>query len=178
MGRISESDALERDDGQSSTSRERDTEPQAFNYIDATAWSRRLVPHHLRHRAVSVDVSTPATEYTPGQSVPFVVTMRNLLPIPITVAVRSPVRWTWSVDGHVEASHVDRHDPPDRRAGFAFSRGERKQFRRRWDGMFQVSDVEWELADPGEYTIGAGLNVDDAPGRGLYDETTVRIVPE
>jgi len=76
--------------------------------------------------------------------VPFVVTMRNLLPIPITVGVRSPVRWTWSVDGHVEASHVDRHDPPDRRAGFEFSRGERKQFRKRRDGMFQVSDVEWE----------------------------------
>lgn len=179
MRRIYESDAVHRDDDDPHTPRERDdVSPRSFRSIDAAAWSRRLLPTALRNRAISVDVSTPESAYPADTPVPFTVTMENALPIPVTVAVRSPIRWTWSVDGHVEASHVDRHDPPDQQTGFEFSRSERKRFRKRWDGMFQVTDVEWEAAGPGEYTIGAGLNVENADKRGLYDEVTVTLRPD
>lgn len=179
MRRIYESDALRRDDDEPHTPRMReDAEPQSFRSINAAAWSRRLVPASLHRWAISVDVSTPEPAYRVGTPIPFSVTMKNAFPMPVTVGVRSPIRWTWSVDGHVEAAHVDRHDPPDQRTAFEFDRGERKQFRKRWNGMFQIGEAEWERADPGEYTIGAGLNVDDAAGSGLYDETTVTIRPE
>lgn len=178
MRRIYESDAVRRDDEDPSSLRERDdVSPQTFRSIDAGAWSRRLLPARLRHWAISVDVSTSRSEFPAGTPVPFTVTMKNPLPMPVTVAVRSPIRWTWSVDGHVEAARVDRHDPPEVATGFEFDRGERKRFSKRWDGTFQVADAEWERAGPGEYTIGAGLNVADAPGKGLYDETTVRLRP-
>jgi len=150
--------------------------PQSFRAIDTTAWSRRLVPTRLRHWSISVDVSTPRSEYSIGEMVPFAITMKNALPIPITVATRSRLLWRWDVDGLTEASHVEVHDATGDAGGFAFDRGERKRFRKRWDGMFRVSGSEWEPATPGEYTIGAGLNVDDAADRGLYDETTIRLV--
>ncbi|PSP34178.1 hypothetical protein BRC64_01420 [Halobacteriales archaeon QH_10_67_22] len=155
-----------------------DTTPQSFASVDATVWSRRLLPHWVRRAAVSVEVSTPRSTVPVGSQVPFTVTMDNALPVPVTIPVRSRRLWTWSVDGHVEAARVDLPDPPSEHTGFEFGRGERKQFDKRWDGMFQVSGDEWEPADPGEYTIGAGLNVDDAPRKGLYDETTVTLRPK
>jgi len=179
MRRIYESNAVHRDDEDPHAPGERDdVRPQAFRSIDAGAWSRRLVPNRLRYRAISVDVSTPREEYAAGTRIPFAVTMKNAFPFPVTVATRSRILWQWDVDGAVEASRVDVHDPPEGSVGFEFDRGERKQFRKTWDGLFRVSDSEWEEAAPGEYTIGAGLNVDDAAGKGLYDATTVRILPE
>jgi hypothetical protein len=176
MRRIYDSSALHRDDEEPASPRERDdVEPRTFRSFDAGMFTRRLLPTRLRHAAISVSVSTPRDSYPVGESVPFEVRMKNALPMPVTIAVDSPVRWTWSVDGHVEASRVDRHDPPDQRTAFDFDRGERKRFRKRWNGSFQVGDREWEHATPGEYTIGAGLNVADPASRGLYDETTVRL---
>jgi hypothetical protein len=178
MRRIYESEALHRDDEDPHTPNgEEKTRPQAFRSIDAGALSRWLVPDRLRHRAISVEVSTPQSAYPVGSRVPFTVEMRNAMPFPITVATLSPLLWNWSVDGLSEASHVDPYDAPGERGGFAFGRGERKQFRKRWDGMFRTGETEWERADPGEYTIGAGLNVDDPRESGLYDETTVRLDP-
>jgi hypothetical protein len=179
MRRIYESSALVRDDDDPHAPSEgdRETSPQAMRSIDGTAWSRRLVPNWLRYRAVSVDVSTPRREFHPDETVPFRVTMENALPIPVTVAVESPVLWTWHVDGLREASHVPA-DPPDERRGFRFGRSERKVFTRRWRGSFRVAEDEWEPAEPGEYTVGAALNVPDAAGKGLAAETTVRLLPE
>lgn len=176
MRRIYESTALTRDDDDPGTPREReDVSPQSFRSLDADAWSRRLVPARLRRWAISVEVSTPREQFPAGSRVPFTVTMRNALPAPVTVGVRSPRLWTWSVDGHVDAAHVSRHDPPDERTGFEFDRGERKVVRKHWDGMFQVADDEWARADPGEYTIGVALDVADARNAGLADETTVTL---
>lgn len=178
MRRIYESDALSRDDGQFSPTEQSSSErPQAARSINGSAWSKRLVPHSIRRRAISVRVSTRQTEVEPETPIPFTVTMKNALPIPITITTRSPIRWTWSIDDAPEASRTSRRDPPDRTGKLHFDRGERRQFRRRWSQLFQVSDREWEPAEPGEYTISAALNVDNAKRRGLYDETTVRITP-
>lgn len=180
MRRIYESAALRRDDDDPFAPGENDeTErPQAMRSVPGGLLSRMLVPGWLRDRAVSVTVETPRETFPAGASVPFRVTMKNALPVPIAIPTRSPLLWTWTVDGLPEASHVAVHDPPDERRYFRFDRGERKQFGRRWSGSFRVSDSEWEPADPGEYTLAVALDVDDAAARGLTDETTVRIGSE
>lgn len=179
MRRIYESDALHRDDDDQFAPNRRRSEStlQAMRSVNSTALSRWLVPDGIRRRAVSVDVSTPRTEFALGATVPFRVTMRNAMPFPITFRTRSPVLWTWDVDGVTEASRVSMRDPPDEPGELRFGRGERKRFERRWEQLFRVSPSEWEGVEPGEYTIGAGLNVDGAREKGLYDEATVRVVP-
>lgn len=180
MRRIYESDALGRNDDDQFSPNERDAADrlQSMRSVSGTTLSRRLVPHWLRHRAISVEVSTPRIEYSPGEAVPFRVTMGNSMPFPITFRTISPLLWTWHVDGVAEASHVPLRDPPDESGEFRFGRGERKRFTKRWEQMFRVSEGEWKPAGPGEYTIGAWLNVEDPAEKELYGETTVRVVPE
>lgn len=104
--------------------------------------------------------------------------MANTMPFPVTFRTRSPILWTWEIDGATEAARVSIRDPPDEPGEFRFGRGERKRFEKRWEQLFRVSASEWEPVEPGEYTIGAGLNVDSAVEKELYDETTVHIVPD
>lgn len=179
MRRIYESGALRRDDDRFTPS-ERDSpdRPQAMRSVNGTALSRRLVPDWVRRRAISVEVSTPRAEFSLGEPVPFRVTMGNSMPFPIVFRTNSPLPWTWEVDGVSEASHVSLRDPPEESGEFRFGRGERKRFTKRWEQMFRVSESEWEPVGLGEYTIGAGFNVENASKKGLYDETTVRVVPE
>lgn len=177
MRRIYDSEAIERDDDEPFKPRERDREhePQSFRYVNASVWSDRLVPHILRRRAVSVSVSTPAEEFECDSEIPFVVKMRNSLPVPLTLKTRSPLVWTWSVDGLREASRVPLQDPPQEVSRFKFDRGETRTFRKSWSGMFRVSEREWEPASPGEYTISVAINTDNAEAAGLTDETTIRL---
>lgn len=178
MRRIYESGALHRDDDDGFSPNERRSENrlQAMRWVNATALSRRLIPDWLRSRAVSIDISTPRTEFPLGEPVPFRVTMANSMPFPITFRTVSPILWTWHVDGLDEASRVPLRDPPNKTGEFRFDRGERKRFRKRWPQTFRTSKTEWEPVEPGEYTIGAGINVANSSKRGLSTETTVRIV--
>lgn len=179
MRRIYESDALRRDDEPfTPTRRDRSVRIQAMRSVNSTRLSRRLTPQRLRYRAISVEISTPKTEYPIGDAVPFTVTMRNPLPVPIVIPTQSPIQWTWHVDGATEASHISLHDPPDERGELVFDRGERKRFTRRWEQLFRVSKSEWEPADGGTYTIGAEINVDNPEEAGLTAETTVRLLPD
>lgn len=177
MRRIYESPALGRDDDDPFAPGTEDAEPRAMRSVNGGTLSRLLLPARLGDRALSVAVSTPQAEYPERGSIPFTVTMKNALPVPISVRTESPVLWTWTVDGAREASRVPVRDPPDEAGVFEFDRGERKQFRRRWDQLFRVSDSEWERADPGTYTIAAEINVGDPETRGLSGTTTVQIVP-
>ena len=174
MRRIHESSALHRDDDEPLVPSEGGTRGQAFRSVDSTALSRWLVPEWLCRRAVAVDVSTPRTEYRTGATIPFTVTMENAMPFPVAITTRSRVLWQWTVDGLPAASRVD-PDHADESGVFAFARGERKQFRKRWDGRFQVAEREWADAGPGAYAIGARINA-GGQDEGLGDETTVRIV--
>jgi hypothetical protein len=171
MRRIYESGALQRDDEEPFAPGERNHSPQALRSVDGTAWSRRLVPRSVRLYALSVAVDAP--DRVDGPAVPFVVTMSNALPIPVAVETQSPRLWEWHVDGLPRASHVDSVSGEPRT--IRFDRGETKRFRRRWDRRFRVSETEWEPAPPGEYTLGAGLNVAGAAEHELENETTVRI---
>jgi hypothetical protein len=172
MRRIKDA-ARRRDDGVPNGPAERASRPQSARSIDGRAWSDRLLPMWVRDRAVSVDVTAPATTVPTGATVPFVVTMTNRLPVPVTVPTNSPRPWTWDVDGLPEASQVD--SVPSDGGVLQFDRGERKRFRRRWDQRFQVDADRWEPASPGEYTIGAGLSVTNPAERGLYAAVTVHL---
>ncbi|MHC3437817.1 hypothetical protein ACYJ1Y_06845 [Natrialbaceae archaeon A-gly3] len=178
MRRIYESGAVRRDDDEPFTPAEDDErrEPQSFRSLPGGLLSRLLLTDRLREWAISVDVSTPREEYPVGSVVPFRVTLKNALPLPVTISTRSPIVWTWSLDGLTEASHVRVLDPPAEPRQFTLSRGERRRFTRRWDGMVRVSETEWVPAEPGEYTIRAELNVENPDERGLTAETTVRLV--
>lgn len=177
MRRIYESQALSRDDDDPFAPSEQDgsDRPQAARSINSTALSDALIPSKLRQWAISCSISTPRSEYHVGTSVPFTVTMKNAMPFPITIPTRSPRFWVWSVDGSIEASQVPVRDPPEEVGRFRFNRGERKQFKKRWNGMFRVSKREWQPAPPGEYRIEAALNVEKATHKGLSSETTVRL---
>lgn len=176
MRRIYDSRALDRADDDPYRPNERDVreKPRAARNVPVQALSDALVPTWLRYRAVSVSVSTPEPSYPPLTAVPITVTMKNTSPFPVTIRTRSPVVWTWHVDGYPEASHVQTAEP-SRSGEFQFDRGERKRFTRRWDQLFRISDSEWVECAPGEYTVGAAINVPDAEENGLADETTVRI---
>jgi len=177
MRRIYESDALKRDETEPLTPRERERQeqPQTFRSIESSAWSDRLLPNRIRRGSVSIRLATPDRTFEQGSSIPFEITMKNSLPIPVSIETRSPLLWTWTVDGHVEASHVSLRDPPDRTGKLYLDRGERKTIRRNWSGMFRISEREWEPADPGEHTIRAQINVENPEQSNLRDETTVRI---
>ncbi|MXV60794.1 hypothetical protein GS429_01645 [Natronorubrum sp. JWXQ-INN-674] len=179
MRRIYESGALHRDDEHfTPNKRDRSYRPQALRSLNSTRLSRSLLPNRFGYRAISISVSTPREEFASDTAIPFQVTMKNTLPVPVTVPTNSPVLWTWDVDGTTNASRVPLHDPPEESGAFVFDRGERKQFTKGWQQLFRVSESEWEPAEPGEYTIGAEVNVDNADKKGLRGTTTVRIVPE
>lgn len=176
MRRIYESDALGRDDDDpfSPGEREERARPRAMRSVPAAKLSRWLTPKGLRHRAVSVRVSTPQPAYPVGERVPFLVEMHNALPFPVSLETRSPLLWSWSVDGHREAELAP-EEPPEEPGRLSFERGERKRFRRSWNGLFRVSDREWEEAERGEYTLSAAINVDSPDRAGVTDSTTVRL---
>lgn len=158
---------------------ERDDRPrrQSAQSVDESLFSRWFVPQRVCRWGISVSITTPRTEYPLGTAVPFEVRMANELPFSVTLSTRSPILWNWTVDGLAEASHVEQYDPPDEAGKLHFGRGEHKRFTGRWPQRFRVSKREWEPATPGEYTLGAAVNVDDADGR-LSDAVTIRLVSE
>lgn len=177
MRRIYESDALERDDEEPLAPRERqrETKPQSFRSISGSAWSDRLLPHRVRRWAVTVDLTAPNQSIGQGEDIPFQFTLKNRLPMPVTIRTDSPRLWTWTVDGVQSASHVSLERPPAETNKLKLDRGERRRIRRNWSGMFRVSKREWEQAERGEHTLRAAINVADPEADNLTDETTVYI---
>ena len=86
MRRIYESDALDRDDEDPFRPGGSDREkPRAARTLPVGTLSEALFPKWLQHRSISVDVSTPRDVYEAGETVPFVVTMKNAMPFPVSV---------------------------------------------------------------------------------------------
>lgn len=177
MRRIYESDALRRDEGPFSPT-ERSPEdhgPTAARSIPSTWLSDRLLPQAVHRWAIRLSISTSRRRYAAGKTIPFTVTLRNEMPFPVSIPTRSPLLWRWAVDEHTEAATISTVNPPDRPGRLALDRGERIRIRREWDQRIQVSPHEWEAVDPGSYTLGAWLNVDDVEGSRLADEVEISI---
>lgn len=142
--------------------------------VNWTSASHALMPTSLRHRSVAVSVETDREIYAEDDPVTLEVTMRNRLPIPVALETASPVLWSWAIDGVPEASRYD-DGTPDEAGLFRFDRSERKVFTRTWHQRFRESEREWTRAGRGEFTVTAGVNVEDALEKCLADETTIRI---
>lgn len=175
MRRIYESRALERADEDPFIPESDSGDERGSRTIDWTAFSHAFTPLALRHRGITVDVSTDKRRYEPSEGVEITVEFHNRLPFPIRIRTESPNRWYWAVDGRRNASQVPRA-VPDRPAVFSFARGERKRFRREWPQRIRVADDEWVPVDPGTYTIAVGIARSDADDRGLVDRTEIEIV--
>jgi hypothetical protein len=65
--------------------------------------------------------------------------------------------------------------PPVKTNKLRLDRGESRQIRRNWSGMFRISKREWEPAEDGEHTIRVAVNVAEPERANLFDETTVQI---
>ncbi|MFP4627840.1 MAG: hypothetical protein ACLFMX_02500 [Halobacteriales archaeon] len=177
MRRIYRSSALKRDDDDPFSPREagRRERPRAARSLPARWLSRRLVPRWLADRALSVSLEVPSQEVPTRTPVRFAFRVSNAAPFPVILPTRTSAVWEWEVDGLPEASAID-DDPDDATAGeFVIDRGQRVRIDRLWNGMFKVTADEWEWAEPGEHTIRARLNVDDAAARGLEAEATVTV---
>lgn len=173
MRRIYESGALEYDDEDPHAPKRTGDDDPGARTIDWDAASHALLPQWLRRWAVDVAVETDREVYGVDEPVNFEVRFVNRIPFPISIPTDSPVRWTWSIDGLDEASHVADH--PERAALLRFGRRERKVFRRNWPQRFRLSASEWEEADRGEHTLAVQVNAPDAAGKGLVAETSFRI---
>jgi hypothetical protein len=176
MRRIYESDALDRDDDDpfSPTERDERVRPTAVRSLPVERLSRALLPHRVRCRAVTVSVSTPRDSYERGEPVPFLVELHNTAPFPVSLRTRSPLLWSWYVDGHREAE-LSPEEPTDDGGRLTFTRGERKRFSRTWNGLYRVTPTEWEEPDRGEYTLSVAINVADSVRSAVTDTTTLRI---
>jgi hypothetical protein len=173
MRRIYESRALEYDDDDPYSPKRTADDDRTRRAIDWASASHALVPRTLRPRAVGVSVETDRQRYGTDETVHFRVSFRNLVPFPIALRTDSPVRWTWSIDGVDEASHVTNY--PDDASLFRFSRSETKTFERSWSQRFRESARTWEPAAPGEYVLAVRVNASGADEKGLTGETTFTI---
>jgi len=177
MRRIYESRALHRDgEDPFAPAEDDDRAEKSRSAIDWDAASHALVPTALRNRAVEVSVETDRKTYAVDEPVAFRVTLRNRIPFPVALKTRSPVLWSWAIDGVREASHVREASPPDRPGLLSFDRSERKIFERRWLQRVRTAVDEWSPVGPGEYALSAAINVADAEAKDLAAETTVRVV--
>ena len=173
MRRIYDSGALEYDDEDPHAPKRRGDGDPGPRTIDWDAASHALLPQRLRRWAVDVDVETDRDVYGVDEPVNFEVRLVNRIPFPVSIPTASPVRWTWSIDGLDEASHVVDH--PERADLLRFGRRERKVFRRNWPQRFRLSACEWEGAERGDHTLAVRVNAPDAAGKGLAAETSFRI---
>jgi hypothetical protein len=169
MRRIYESEALSRDDDSPFVPGDEDGS-RFYRSINWENASHALVPRSVRPLAIDVSIETDQERYAPDQPVAFRVEFRNRFPIPISLATRSPVRWTWSLDGLRQASRVER-PVPDEGGTFRFHRAERKRFSRQWSQRFRESESEWVPAEPGEHTVSVRINSSRSTER-LSDSTS------
>lgn len=171
MRRIYESEALRRDDDDPFTPNEADN--GRGSHVNWSNLSHALFPAHLRARAIAVEVETNKTRYAPDEPVSFRATFRNRLPVPVSLVTETPMRWTWAIDGHVEASEVYDSPAPER-TRFDFGRSERKRFHRRWAQRIRERDDEWRAVSPGEHTLSVQIGAVEGAER-LTAETTFTV---
>jgi len=174
MRRIYESRALDYDDEDPhAPKRKAEDDDPGPRTVDWDAASHALLPRRFREWAIGVDIETDRDVYAADNPVYFEVRLVNRVPFPVALKTESPVRWTWTVDGLDEASHVAEY--PQRTELLEFGRSERKVFRRDWPQRVRQSQRRWEPAERGEHTLGVRINVPDAEGKGLTAETAFRI---
>ena len=126
-------------------------------------WTSRAVPRRLALRALAVDLRAPA-RVVPGEPAPFRVSIRNRLPIPVSVTLPTAQFWGWAVDG-VPEGDARGFEPPHESRTVTFARRERRVFEGHWDGTIRHTNDDgtgdvWEPLS-GTHTLSAYLAVSD-----------------
>lgn len=178
MRRIYDSDALRRDEGHfTPKSADRGTiVPRSHRWIPSRSLGEWFVPSWIHRRAIRVAIDSPRSTYHIGDDIPLRITLKNSLPIPVSISTTSPIVWNWYVNEHPAAEKWSPRSTTDGDGRIEFDRGERKQFNKRWSQLFRISPTEWKPATPGTYTIAAGISVSDPKSTGLWDEIVITIV--
>jgi hypothetical protein len=133
----------------------------------------KVVPQALARRAVTASIETDHDTYLQGEAVDVTIEFHNRLPAP--VSLRTPTRrlWTWTFDGHPEASREPRHlaaVPGE----LSFRSRERKRIHRRWNGLVRRADGrEWVEPERGTHELATYVALDGAPRPEA--STTIRI---
>ena len=148
-----------------------DGQAQPKNYL--SDWLQYLVPQWLARRAITVSVSTRGTEFSPGEPVPIVATLRNRLPFPVLIQTPQRRLWGWKVDGYLEASDERRYTR-DEGNELYFGGGESIHLSFEWNGTIKRSDTmsQWVTPEPGTHTIEVFVPTTAGP---IADRTEIRI---
>lgn len=179
MRRIYESNALRRETGPFTPNEGPDRKKgPSLPDTNETGILDKLVPGAIRRRAITIDVTTPRDVYSPNETIPFHVELRNRMPFGVSVRTPTPLLWTWEINDVPRAAYIQLDDPPSDSRRHAFSSDERKRFVKRWPQRFRVSKSEWERAEPGTHTIRATVNLPNTDLETLTSETKFEIRAE
>lgn len=175
MRDVHDTEAVHRDDGDPFVPGDDDGRGRrSHSPFDWHNVSHALMPRSLRDRAVSVSVRTNKRAYALEEPVHFRMNLTNRIPFPVTLRTRTPVLWSWAVDGVERATRLP-EEQPDEPGLLRFGRSERKTFERRWSQRIRDRQGRWVPVERGEYELTARVNVADAADRGLTDRTTFRV---
>lgn len=160
------------------------------NLNESASWLAGVLPDAVALRGLSVEVRGPET-VTLGEPARFHVSIRNRLPLPVSVTLPTSQLWGWQVDGVPEADERG-YEPPETERTVVFHRGERKVFSTTWDGRVRRNDDEENRRSDGEGEESAAREAGDVwvdregpcrftgylvadrwEERGLYDRTEV-----
>lgn len=125
-----------------------------------------VVPDRLAHRAVTIEVSTDRREYALDSPIEFTVTIRNRLPVPVTLPTPTLRLWGWTIDGELEASDEPTY-VSDSESWHAFDARETRQIQQTWHGRLQRTGAgpngraEWVLPDPGVHELSVFLATEE-----------------
>ena len=125
-----------------------------------------VVPNWLVHRAVTIEVTPERREYALDTPVRFTVTIRNRLPVPVTLPTPKLRLWGWAVDGEVEATDETIYTS-DTAGWHAFDARETLRIEQTWNGRFERTGsgpddrTEWVLPDPGIHELSVFLATEE-----------------
>ena len=140
---------------------------------ESGSWLAGVVPDAVALRGLSVEVRGPETVRL-GEPARFWVSVRNRLPVAVSVTLPTSRLWGWQVDGVPEADERG-YEPPETGRTVRFARGERKAFTTTWDGRVRQAsdegDVWVDREGPRRFT--GYFAVEGWEERGLYDRIEV-----
>lgn len=118
----------------------------------------KLVPGWVARRAVTIGVEPETTVATIGDELRFTVTIRNRLPVPVTIRTPSPRLWGWAIDDEVEATN-ERSYPGDTGGELSLDAREVRRIDHVWSGRFERvgagpnDQSAWVVPDPGRHEL-------------------------
>jgi hypothetical protein len=132
-----------------------------------------LVPQALARRAVDANIATDRDSYAAGDPVDVAIEFRNRLPVPVSITTPGRRAWTWTFDGHPEASRERRY-LGEATNELTFDSRERKRIVRQWNGLVKQADGRrWVEPSAGEHELAAYVALEGPPRPEA--RTTIRI---